>query len=172
MTEFAVLCTGPSLSQAIADSVRHLRVIAVNGAYVLAPWAEALAANDVRWWSRYPEAKRFAGRKFSASRIRGVEQMTSVSTSLCSGVLGLEAAKRMGATRIYLFGVDGRGSHFFGTYTNGLTNSSPKQFAKHAAQFKHWGRVNRAVEVINATPGSALRCFPFGSIEEMHAQAA
>lgn len=166
---FAVLCTGDSMSRACADAVRALRVVAVNGAFHLAPWAEALVANDVAWWNANPATKKFAGRRFSASRVHGVElvQADGLLTSTCSGVLGLEVAKLLGATEIILLGADLRGSHFFGPYTGLLKNTTPERFKYHARQFAAWGHRNPTIRVTNATPGSALDCFPIDTLENL-----
>jgi hypothetical protein len=162
MTIWCVLCTGPSMSQAVADSVRHLRVIAVNGTFELAPWAEALVANDYAWWREHPKAHQFAGRKFSTNRIKGVERVEpyrAIGTCSCSGVLALEVAKNLGATKVLLLGADFHGSHYFGDYKN-LKNTDDVRRQMHANQFALWKRMNPSVEVINCTPGSKLGCFP------------
>lgn len=163
---FAVLCTGPSMSQAVADSVRHLRVIAVNGTHELAPWADALVANDTSWWNKNPQAMQFAGRKFSGNRIKGVERIEHFESCMCSGVLALEVAKRMGAKKIIILGADFHGSHYFGDYANGLANTTDTRRRMHAAQFKTWKRGNPMVSVFNCTEGSKLECFPCMSLTE------
>lgn len=166
---FAILCTGPSMSQAVADSVRHLRVIAVNDAYKLAPWAEALAANDSGWWHNRPEARQFAGRKFCSMKINGDTERVDpnqVYTHHCSGVLALEVAKVLGAKTIILLGADMHGTHYFGPYTGSLRNTSDLRRREHANQFKTWGKENKGVEVFNCTPGSALTCFPMARLED------
>lgn len=166
---FAVLCTGPSMSQAVADSVRHLRVIAVNGTYELAPWADALVANDVNWWSRNPEAVKFAGRKFTTNRIRGTERLPTggaIGPPTCSGVVALEVAKMLGAKRILLLGADFHGSHYFGDYKNGLRNTDAQRRRMHESQFKIWRRANPDMPVLNCTEGSKLGVFPLVPIAE------
>jgi hypothetical protein len=158
------------MSRAVADSVRHLRVIAVNQAYELAPWAEALAANDLRWWSNNPKAREFAGRKFSSNHINGVERITAdghIRSEHCSGVLALEVAKFLGATRVLLLGVDFHGTHYFGDYAGTLRNTTDKRRKIHAKQFAEWGRANKGIEVLNVTPGSELTCFPMARLEEV-----
>lgn len=176
---FAILCTGPSMSHAVADSVRHLRVIAVNGVGIdtfdaggnlipaVAPWSEALAANDMAWWKHNPKAKEFAGRKFSTNVISGVERViaSNVGTDACSGVLGLEVAKQLGAETILLLGADFHGSHYFGEYTNGLRNTHDARRKVHAKQFAAWGKANPKVQVFNCTEGSELRAFPMARLE-------
>lgn len=163
--KFAILATGPSMSQAVADSVRDLRVIAVSDAFRLAPWAEAMAAQDVQWWRVNKDAHEFAGRKFSVNNIGGkVERIKSglIGTSSSSGVLALEVAKSLGATDIELHGFDMHGSHYFGPHVGKLKNTTDARFQCFQVQFNKWGKANPAIRVINKTPGSALRAFPHG----------
>lgn len=89
-----------------------------------------------------------------------------------SGVLGLECAVRAGAKRILLLGADMHGSHFFGPYTNGLRNTAPHQRAQHMKQYAAWASLNRGVEVLNCTAGSALCCFPLADLDESLAEPA
>lgn len=147
---------------------RLASVVAVNNAFRLAPWASALAANDRAWWRANPDAMEFEGRKFSANQIDDVERIigAKVGTDSCSGVLGLEVAKRLGATQIALIGADFRGDHFFGKYQSGLRNTTPERRKVHERQFRSWAKANPAVSVVNATAGSALPVFPLVSIRE------
>lgn len=154
------------MSQSLADSVRGNLVGAINNAYEFAPWAEFLAANDQNWWRNHPAAYDFSGLKYSANQIKGVQQIhgSNVVRNSNSGVLGLECAKQLGATRIFLLGFDMRGTHFFGSYTNGCGNTSSNTRELHKKQFWQWGRSNKNISVINCTPSSALECFPAGDI--------
>lgn len=167
--DFAVLCTGPSMSQAVADSVAGLQVVAVNNAYLLAPWAEALAASDLKWWLQYPDAMKFAGRRFSTARIAHVERVEGVRSSTCSGVLALHVAALLGARRVLLLGVDMRGGHYFGEYRKPLRNADPARHAEHAAQFEKFARAHPELEVLNGTSDSALKCFPNATVDEFRA---
>lgn len=176
MTTFVLLAPGPSMSQALADRVRAIRDAAhaddtappvrvgvVTSAWPLAPWADFLAANDVRWWRKTPEAHAFAGRKYSTNRIGGdIIRLTSpvVTSATNSGVLALEVARQRGASRIVLLGFDMHGTHYFGPYTNGLVNTPDARRAVHVKQYELWRRTFPAVDVVNATPGSALAVFP------------
>jgi hypothetical protein len=55
----ALLGTGPSLSQREVDYLRgKCRVIAINSAWVMAPWADVLYACDFRWWEQYWQSVR------------------------------------------------------------------------------------------------------------------
>lgn len=157
------------MCQAVADSVRHLPTLAVNGAYEFAPWATGLCANDSAWWRAHPAAIEFAGRKFCTSRVQGVERILpdrSVSTSSCSGVLALEVAKRLGATRIILLGADFHGTHYCGPYPEPLRNTTEERRMQHAVQFSRWAKANPKITVVNCTAGSRLKAFPMGRMED------
>jgi hypothetical protein len=164
----ALLAPGPSMSQAVADSVRdYALVIAIGNVGIdLAPWAHALVAQDRAWWRAHPEALNFAGRKFSSNKIDGVQQITSHVTSQSnSGVLALEVARVIRDKSIKEFelhGFDMRGSHYFGPYKD-LRNTSAPRYATFQGQFLLMREILKKdeIKVVNKTPGSALRCFPF-----------
>lgn len=164
MTTFAVLATGPSMSQAVADSVRgKCGVVAVSDAYRLAPWADALASNDRVWWLHHVEALKFAGPKFTSGTVDGVEKMSHRGGSN-SGLLGIRVAMRLGATRVLLLGYDMGGTHYFGPHPEPLKNTLPARFEifkQQFARFEHPG-----VEIVNCTPDSALTCFPRMTLQE------
>src|SRR5690606_14700166 len=87
--------------------------------------------------------------------------------SVNSGVLGLEVAKSKGASRILLLGFDMHGTHFFGPYRNGLSNTTEAKRRMHLAQYARWAKWNQGIQVINCTAGSALRCFPMVRADEI-----
>lgn len=121
-----------------------------------------MVAADRGWWLKHPEAFPFEARKFcSFPNVIGTEH-TGLPPETNSGVAALEVAKRLGAKSIRLYGFDMHGTHFFGSYTNGLRNTSDLRRTVMLAQFSDWTRANRHVEVINCTPGSAIQCFPNG----------
>ena len=157
--DIVLLATGPSMSQALAASFLGRRVGVVGNCWELAPWAEFLVANDKAWWAAYPAARDFEGRKFSANRIPGIEHVAGMQSTHNSGVLALEVAVRLGAKRIELHGFDMRGTHYFGPYENGLTNTGEKRRGRQIAQFAAWKASHPQIHVINRTPGSSLTCF-------------
>lgn len=171
MTTFAILATGPSLTQEIVDKVRgRCGAIAVSDAYRLAPWADALVSQDKAWWRHHPEALEFAGRKFIGvppDTIRGVEQadrVGAITSGTNSGLLGCHVAVTVfKATRILLLGLDLQGNHFFGRHPEPLKNTKPERFAVMRKQFEQWP--HKGVQVINCTLNSSLRCFPFGDLD-------
>ena len=61
-----VIATGPSLTAEDVDYCRgKARVIAINDAYTLAPWADALYATDAKWWHWHRGVASFTGAKWS-----------------------------------------------------------------------------------------------------------
>ena len=140
----------------------------IGNAFQLAPWADFLAATDRAWWEKHPDARMFAGKRYSPNCLPYVEQVrgATVFSGTNSGVLALECARRNGATRILLLGFDMHGSHFFGPYTNGLRNTTDARRRQHLVQYAQWARVNKAVEVLNCTEGSALKCFPTARLDD------
>jgi hypothetical protein len=175
MTTFAVLASGPSMSQAVADQVRgRCKVIAVSDTYKLAGWADALVSSDAAWWKAHPEALEFEGPKWSAApdfrQVKGVERFPSADNGSNSGLLACQVAVSMGATRILLCGLDLRGSHFFGLHQAPLKNTVPARFDVFHRQFARFRP--RGVEVLNCTPDSALKHFPMADLEEALAARA
>lgn len=172
MTTWAVLASGPSLTQSDVDRVRHLPCIAVSDAYVMAPWAQVLLSMDKAWW----EEKRptFAGRKMCAHApkdVEGVERITAHLSSINSGAAAIFQASTMGATKIILLGFDmsnKNGSHFFGKHLPPLKETTEVRFKVFHAQFKTlaWQMTNRGVFVVNCTPGTALEAFPVSTLAE------
>lgn len=165
---FAVLATGPSLTVEQVEAVRHLPVVAVSDSYRLAPWAMALAANDKAWWTNHPEAHQFAGRKFSTSEVRDVELIPRtgpIYTHTNSGLLGIEVARTLGATRVLLLGFDMMGSHFFGPHPKPMRNTTEQRFKVFRDQFRDYPL--NGLDVVNCTAGSALTCYPMARLEDV-----
>lgn len=164
-----LLAPGPSLTPEAVAKVRGMVVGVVTSAFPLAPWADFLAANDGAFWRKFKGAKDFVGRKFSANHIDGIERVKSplVGSSTSSGVVALEVARtRYQAERILLLGFDNHGTHYFGPYKDGLSNTPPARRLAHAKQFEQWGRAHKGVTVLNCTPNSALECFPRKELDE------
>lgn len=174
MTCWALLAPGPSASAELAERVRDLPLVAVGNAFQLAPWAQIIAASDAAWWRSHPEAKTLPAAKFCMGEARDIDrvQIDGFGAAVNSGVLGLECAVRAGATRIMLLGADMHGTHFFGEYRNGLRNTKPHQRLQHLKQYAAWARLNRKIEVLNCTHGSALDCFPRTDLDACLAEYA
>lgn len=160
---FAVIATGPSLTLEQVERVRELPTVAVSDAYRLAPWALALVSADRAWWKHHrPE---FAGRRFCALPVDGIdtERLEGLPMGSNSGLWALHVAVKLGATSILLLGYDLGGTHYFGEHPAPLKNTKPHRFEQMKRQFLQYRP--RGVEIINCTPGSALTCYPMGSLD-------
>lgn len=173
MTVCVVLATGESLSPeqvahvTKAHDERRCKTVAVSNAYQLAPWADALVSNDMKWWRQHPEAMKFAGRKFCGADYKGTEKLPPVPmfpTGTNSGLQGMRVALMLGAVRIILLGIDMKGAHYFGRHPAALKNSTPGDFQRMLRQFQRW---QSNAEVINCSPGSALTCFKTASLADV-----
>jgi hypothetical protein len=165
-----LLGPGPSASRELYDKVSQFRCGAVGNAFQLIDNAEFLAASDAKWWKNHPDAQAYPADKYMADRIHkigGIELVEGglIITHINSGVLGLEIAKRRGATKIIMLGFDMHGTHFFGPYKNGCSNTQAHQREIHQRQYESWSRAHKSISVLNCTEGSKLRAFPLASLE-------
>jgi hypothetical protein len=178
-----VAAPGPSLTAEGAERCRGFPAIVVNDAWRLLPWADVLFACDAAWWRYYRGVPGFAGERWSshgtgndkqdvalAYGIRCVRGKHGTAFSRTRGLLhygsnsGFQAinlAIQFGGARIVLVGfdmrvVDGQ-AHFFGDHPKGLRNADPRRFATFFVQA---AKELKDVEVLNATPDSALKCWP------------
>lgn len=178
----AVLASGPSMTRAQADQVRAAGIpaIVVNSTFQLAPWADILYAADAAWWQHTPGAKQFEGIKVACEEVRGVHQIDragkvgyddrqdAVHTFGNSGAQAIQIAAKAGAARILLLGFDMQGGHWHGRHPTPLRETMQDIYPiwrDHmgvlAASLK-----SRGVQVLNCTPGSALKCFPLVTLED------
>lgn len=159
----AVLCTGPSLTQADVDLCREYcdKVVAVSDAIYMAPWADALVSYDKAWWNAHrPD---YNGPKYHCGleKIEGLELVDPRPGN--SGTLGVVIAARFKPKRIILLGADMKGSHFFGRHTkSNLRNTQQHQFRTMQSQFAKLAKL----PVVNCSPDSDLMCFPKMSLKE------
>lgn len=205
----AVLASGPSMSQHVADSVRgKCRVIAVSNQGIetvvdgvtypaLAPWADVMLASDRRWWiENEVRARAFAGLKVTVEPPGGCERLhfsdvlqlknggeilfddrpTHVGGGGNSGFHSVHLAAHLGCAKILLCGFDMKPmtdahgkkikQHWFGEHEWRKEFTLPfdlfvDRFTRSAPEF-----LKRGIRVINCTPDSALKCFPFMTVEE------
>lgn len=178
-----VVClgTGPSLTMDdVAWCRGQARVIAVNNAVALAPWADALYACDAKWWRWHQSVPDFAGLRYSLApddpakrgcvvlNRHGHTGLSLDPSGLCtgsnSGYQAINLAVHLGATRIILLGYDMRGGHFFGAHPD----STGPAFAKCLDAFKTLAQPlkDAGVSIVNCTPKSALISFPMASVRD------
>jgi hypothetical protein len=169
----------------VAAAVRNVPTIVINDTFRLAPWAALLYAADDAWWMANPDALAFAGLKVSVACLPGVEMLrhtgstgydpdpSCIRTGSNSGYQGVHIAAQAGASRILLCGFDmtaARGAHWFGPHTKpGLVNTTPETYERMIRRFATLKDEldARGVEVINCTPGSALKCFRQADLAEV-----
>lgn len=185
------IATGPSLTAEDCEFVRgKARVIAINDAYRLAPWADCLYACDAQWWRWHQGVPSFAGVKWSLNhsawgKYRAVypdvrllrntgpagleHEPTGLRTGRNSGYQAVNLAYHYGAARIVLLGYDmqpsGGKSHFFGEHPNG--QRSPYDQFRRAFQSLVKPLQKAGIQVINCTRRTALLAFPTAPLEDV-----
>jgi hypothetical protein len=175
---------------AMARLAQKCRVIAVNDAAFVAWWADWLHACDEQWWTWHGQvARRFPGTRTTvcpgvlASHVTGYLQPTGISgfdpdpASIRTGgnsvYQAMHIAIQAGAKRIGLVGVDMKAGpdgrmHWFGEHPDMIRPDFAADLAPHFASLKPT-LAEREIEVMNASPGSALTDFsivPLGRIFE------
>jgi hypothetical protein len=162
------------MSQEVADRVRAagLPAIVVNDTYRLAPWADILYAADRRWWEANPEAvTEFAGTKLVAQSGLAFSDVILIQRSGNRGYAAVHIALHTGAARVLLLGFDMHGKHWFGSHSRRapnnrlLTDPSPHSFALWCERFNDL-RGAAGADIVNCTPGSALKAFRFSRLED------
>lgn len=197
---------GPSLTPAQVEACKdrldergvRVRVIAINNAYKLAPWADILYFCDCKWWGWHRKhlgtwkgmivRLQGGGHDFGDPRIKVLrnenedgkhhgglaDRRDALRPGKNSGYQAINLAVHLGARRIVLIGydmasalVDGRPkTHWDGDHPGG---TAPQVFER--LMLPHFDTLvqplaARGVEIINATPGSKLRCFPMKPLEQ------
>lgn len=179
----AVLASGESMSQAVADQVRAADVpaIAINTTFRLAPWAWMLYAADQQWWDHpdYRDARGFAGLKVSCEPAAGILRMENTGTTGFDpmpwrlrtggngGYQGMHIAVHAGARRILLCGFDMHGGHWHPEHHHTLKQTQPDTYERWLRRFADVAPVleRMGLDVVNCTPGSALTCFRRADLE-------
>jgi len=167
-------------------------VIAINDAGLdLAPWADILFFADgcERWfgWNR-DKLHLFKGaRLVTRRRVPDVPKLhmlkhdadaalsrdPGVLAGFCSGASAINLAFHLGASEIVLLGFDMRPGHWHDNHKlpNPLPQPYRDQFMPSLTRMS-FELAQDGCRVLNATPGSALRCFPVADIEDiLHGQA-
>lgn len=186
----AVLGGGPSLTkeQVTLVSVSGCKVLAVNDAGYLAPWAELLWFCDERWALKHLRlVERFSGRVATLENLKlrsiradliclrnmGIAgfhpEPDGLRTGSNSGYQAIHAAVHAGARRILLLGFDmkasgGRTHWHEGHPWPGSLERWSREMLPHFPGLAA-ALAERGVEVVNCTPGSALDAWPKRELE-------
>jgi len=150
------------------------KVIAINNANTLAPWAEVLYACDYKWWHWHKGVPSFTGMKFSVDersrafhdvqvlRKSGADGLEldpgALKTGSNSGFQAINLAVHFGAKRVVLLGYDMQGDHFFGKHPDGTVPPFQICLEKFRTLVEPLRRLG--VEVINCSRKTKLDCFP------------
>ena len=188
-----MVAPGPSLPLAL-EHIEHIRspIIVVQDAFKLVPRADVVYGCDNRWWNHngdhVPKAierwsthdhetndKRAAAEKYDLNIIRGGSgntfnlDGTKIHYGSNSGFQAINLAILFGAFDIALVGFDmrkvGGKSHFFGEHPNGWGGGDYNTFVRDfnvAAR-----KMPDTIRITNHTTGSALKCFPMQSLDDL-----
>ena len=141
-----------------------------------------LYACDAKWWDVHEGCPEFAGEKWSSHGDTNDKLETAEKYGLKlveghhadtfgtgrvhygsnSGFQAINLAILFGARRIILAGFDMHnrsGRHFFGDHPKGLLNNN--RYENFVPAFEYAAKhLPEGIEIVNATPGSAITCFP------------
>ena len=202
---------GPSLSPQQLNVIRDarerdlIRIIAVNDAYLLAPYADACYFADAKWWKWHAAGleKRWPWIRFTADQVRqahasfagqwlsiehpecirhesvfllrnmGAEGLSDNPGGICtgsnSGYQALNVAVHSAGRPILLVAYDmrwiGNRSHSHDGHPHREIDGTYAGYAQKFISLENPLR-KLGVQVINCTPGSRIRAFPFGELEQ------
>ncbi len=182
-----IVAGGPSVLAQAVERLRGHRVIAINSSWSRVPFAEFLFFGDARWFDLHRDqvVNEFAGRIATCakgvahSRVLLLRRQPPPGLALepdavalqwtsTSGAMNL--AVHLGAARVVLLGVDGRLAEDGRTHhhaphpwdlRHGWADKQRDELASLVAPL-----AARRVEVLNASPGSAVPYWPSISFEE------
>lgn len=190
----AAVCIGggPSLTRGQILTVREAReagrcrVIAVNDAYRVAPWADVVYAGDTLWWKVHHKSvsdiatgqlwtcDNVAAARYGINRVRALDRPGlghyHIHTGHNSGFQALNLAFLWRARTIILVGYDmqatGGMRHWFGDHPRPLVQE--QCFGRWIRYFDDAAReLDRlGVRVFNCSNETALRCFERVDLEE------
>jgi hypothetical protein len=188
-----VAAPGPSLTAEVVERCKGHRTVAVQDAYRLMPFADVLYGCDAEWWRVHGGAAGFNGQKWSThddahndkravAADYGVHLVAGkaaegfsldpavIHYGSSSGFQAVNLAILMGAAKIVLIGFDMRVAdgrrHFFGDHPEPLNNKA--DFASFVPPFVRAAQsMPPGVEILNATPGSALQCLPMVDLDDV-----
>lgn len=180
---FVIVGSGPSLSREDTEQLifRDLRIIAVNDAYRLLPWADVLYAADAQWWNwkravadRYlpplkftaqPEALTYRPSAMLVNVVKG-DGISTDPGKICSGghsghqAINLAVHLAGGRPRgLILLGFDMQPgptgqNHFFGEHPHGYKLNYPDKVRRFATLAADLARLN--IPIVNCSRQTAI----------------
>lgn len=185
-----VIASGPSFSQEQADHVSsarakgRCRVIGVNNAFHRIPRLDAIYALDPIWWKEYQPARfyhdarhKLVRPEFWCGHERGIcydakfTGLMPMGNGTNSGLHGVILAARKGAGKIIMLGFDyhvERGRHWHRDHATHMRNPDAMRCRFWKIAFERlWPRFRDSdVELVNCSPGTALRAVPRSSLHK------
>lgn len=186
---------GPSLAAVTVDALSRFRCIAVNAAFRIAPFAEAMFFGDYGWFTQYSKGlELFGGLKITntdqalgrRAEVLDIKVMRrhNLSCGICpvrdtltwnnnSGATAINLAVHFGAKKIILVGFDmkrdGDRFNYHNEYARPDNVKTYNPYSRHMPAFpKIKADLDKlGVTCVNATAGSALEVFPRISLEEI-----
>jgi hypothetical protein len=191
----AIAAGGPSFTAAQARAIgmararSRIKVIAVNDSVYPCWFADIAYASDAPWWRHHGNLPGFEGRRVGlrhedgpgrfvepseiafveASGVEGYDARPGfVRHGGNSGYAALHLAAQLGAVRVILLGYDMHGEHWFGNHPDGVRRATVDK-SRWVRRFEALGAELRAlgIEIANANPDSAIRCFPFEDVDKL-----
>jgi hypothetical protein len=182
-----VIAGGPSVLSQNVDRLGGRKVIVINSSCYCAPWAEFLFFGDARWWrenragcdafqgrilttaaTHDPRALRLKKRLPEHGFATAPDELTWRRTSLAAT---LNVIGHLRPDRVVLLGADGRFSkdgrrnhhapHKW-AHRNGTWEDQRAELALTVKPLRALG-----IDVLNASPGSALPFWPIVTLEDM-----
>jgi hypothetical protein len=164
-----IVGSGPSAATTPLELARgRARVIAINDSWYLAPWADVLYATDALWWVHHKGVPEFEGQRVTSSPYAvkkfGIEMFTTVGAS--SGQRAIHLAESKGANPILLVGFEmhvSDGVHWHEPHGGRLRTPAKAEMLVWRMDMERVARrfAERGTCILNCTPGSALKCFPY-----------
>ena len=194
--ECFILGGGPSLSQVNLEPLKCKRCLAVNNAFKLGDWIDAMFFGDCRWYGwEGKNLLNFAGLKVTTCErhiekpgIKVVQRKNApygISSdpgllfwNLSSGACAINLAVHFGVKRIVLLGFDMKTDGVKHNYHNDypdMNDPAPTRHdpnARYVRFMKPFVQIAEDlkrlnVECLNATEGSALTVFPMVRLEDV-----
>ncbi len=188
--ECFILGGGPGLKHVDVSRLDDHRTIAVNNAYQLSDHIDIVFFGDCRWYHPHKkELLSFAGLKLTTcelhvaqpgikvvrrkANINGLSKGAGLlAWNLSSGACAINVATLLGVKRIVLLGFDMQkidGHCNWHEDHPGSKNPKHNPYKKFLSRFEMIAKDLKGmnVECINATPGSALDCFPIVDPQEV-----
>jgi hypothetical protein len=188
-----IVAGGPSVAALDLDGLAGRRVIAINSSWQRVPWAPLLFFGDARWWHHYRDEVLTSYHGRIATTARGIEhprvmrlhphaqpglaaEPDTLAIQRTSTRAAINLAVHLGVDRIVLLGVDnqidanGRTHHHAAHPWDLRTSCFDEQRADLASlvtPLHHLG-----IEIINASPESALPFWPKQSLSEIYETGA